>query len=94
MVTWWQTRPAEVGTRWNTGLGAALHRWRNRRAHERQYPMGAGLDEIFGPARKHVRERMEWVAVAKIDDRVSGDDPIVDLGTGTVTMPTRETADG
>ena len=55
--------------------------------------MGAGLDEIFGPARKHVRERMEWVAVAKIDDLVSGDDPIVDLGTGTVTMPPRDIGD-
>jgi hypothetical protein len=80
-------------TWWNTGLDTALHRWRERRARERQYPMGAGLDEIFGPARKHVRERMEWVAVAKIDDRVSGDDPIVDLGTGTVTMPTRDIGD-
>ncbi len=55
--------------------------------------MSSGLDELFGPSRKHIRERMEWVAVAKVDDRVSGDDPIVDLGTGTVTLPTRESGD-
>jgi len=37
----------------------------------------------------NIHERKEWVAIAKVYDRLSGDDPIVDLGSGTVTMPTR-----
>ncbi len=49
--------------------------------------MGAEVDEIFGPSRKHVHERKEWVAIAKVDDRLSGDDPLVDLDSGTVTLP-------
>ncbi|MFE7742488.1 hypothetical protein [Nocardia sp. NPDC057455] len=49
--------------------------------------MGAEVDEIFGPSRKHIHERKEWVAVAKLDDRVSGEDPLVDLDSGTVTLP-------
>jgi hypothetical protein len=53
----------------------------------RRDPAGAEVDEIFGPSRKHIHERKEWVAVAKLDDRVSGDDPLVDLDAGTVTLP-------
>ncbi|OXR47506.1 hypothetical protein B7C42_00631 [Nocardia cerradoensis] len=56
-------------------------------------PRGAEIDELFGPSRKHVHERKEWVAIAKVDDRLAGDDPIVDLPSGTVTLsPTRRTA--
>ncbi|MGK8523443.1 hypothetical protein ACRS6B_18660 [Nocardia asteroides] len=51
--------------------------------------MGAEVDEIFGPSREHVQEGEEWVAIAKIDDRISGDDPLVDLDSGTVTLPAR-----
>ncbi|MGW4716231.1 hypothetical protein [Nocardia sp. NPDC004260] len=55
----------------------------------RRDPVGAEVDEIFGPSRKHVHERKEWVAIAKVDDRVSGDDPLVDLDSGTVALPAR-----
>ncbi|BDT96711.1 hypothetical protein IFM12275_66870 [Nocardia sputorum] len=58
-----------------------------RRAH--RDPVGAEVDEIFGPSRKHIHERKEWVAIAKVDDRTSGDDPLVDLDSGTVTLPGR-----
>jgi len=51
--------------------------------------VGAEVDEIFGPSRKHIHERKEWVAIAKVDDRISGDDPLVDLDSGTVTLPGR-----
>lgn len=47
---------------------------------------GAEIDALFGPSRKHVHERNEWIAVAKVDDRLSGDDPVVDLPAGTVTL--------
>lgn len=60
--------------------------WTNR---NRRDPVGAEVDEIFGPARKHIHERKEWVAVAKVDDRESGDDPFVDLDTGVVTLSPR-----
>jgi hypothetical protein len=43
------------------------------------------LDALFGPSRKHVHERKEWVAVAKIDDREAGDGPI-DLDSGVVRL--------
>lgn len=46
------------------------------------------MDELFGPSRKHIHERKEWIAVARVDDRYSGDDPIVDLTSGTVTLRT------
>lgn len=45
--------------------------------------MSAELDALFGPSRKHVHERKEWVAVAKIDDHESGAGPI-DLDSGKV----------
>jgi len=41
---------------------------------------------LFGPSRKHIHERKEWVAVAKLDDRESGDGPI-DLESGVVQLP-------
>lgn len=43
------------------------------------------LDMLFGPARRHVNERREWVAVAKIDDREAGAGPI-DLTSGKVSL--------
>jgi hypothetical protein len=52
--------------------------------------VGVGLDELFGPSRKHVHERREWVAIAKVDDRISGDDPIVNLRSGVVTVRARQ----
>ncbi|MFF0496167.1 hypothetical protein ACFYU5_07170 [Nocardia aobensis] len=65
--------------------------WRGRATSGR--PRGAEIDELFGPSRKHIHERKEWVAIAKVDDRLAGDDPIVDLPAGTVTLsPTRRTA--
>ncbi|MGW4324461.1 hypothetical protein ACWEKR_01075 [Nocardia sp. NPDC004573] len=57
------------------------------RRRSRRDPVGAEVDEIFGPSRKHVHERKEWVAIAKVDDRRCGDDPLVDLDSGTVTLP-------
>ncbi|WP_433732957.1 hypothetical protein ACQP0C_11710 [Nocardia sp. CA-129566] len=63
-----------------------LERWTNRK---RRDPVGAEVDEIFGRARKHIHERREWVAVAKVDDRESGDDPLVDLDSGVVTLGPR-----
>ncbi|MEV0028077.1 hypothetical protein [Nocardia sp. NPDC050793] len=56
-------------------------------ARKRRNPVGAEVDEIFGPSRKHIHERKEWVAVAKLDDRQSGDDPLVDLESGVVRLP-------
>ncbi len=52
------------------------------------------MDQLFGPSRKHIHERKEWVAVAKVDDRLSGDDPIVDLPGGTVTLSPARPASG
>jgi hypothetical protein len=43
------------------------------------------LDTLFGPSRKHVHERKEWVAVAKMDDHESGAGPI-DLDSGVVLL--------
>lgn len=43
------------------------------------------LDALFGPSRKHVHERKEWVAVAKVDDHESGAGPI-DLDSGVVQV--------
>ncbi|MBF6191111.1 hypothetical protein [Nocardia implantans] len=62
---------------------------RRRSGRARRDPVGAEVDEIFGPSRKHIHERKEWVAIAKVDDRISGDDPLVDLDSGTVTLPAR-----
>ncbi|RBO96728.1 hypothetical protein DFR74_101744 [Nocardia puris] len=62
-----------------------FRRWRGRRD-----PVGAEVDEIFGPSRRHIHEHKEWIAVAKLDDRISGDDPLVDLESGTVTLPARD----
>jgi len=45
----------------------------------------AELDTLFGPSRKHVHERKEWVAVAKVDDREAGAGPI-DLESGVVRL--------
>ncbi|WP_431969499.1 hypothetical protein [Nocardia sp. bgisy134] len=55
-------------------------------ARKRRDPVGAEIDEIFGPSRKHIHERKEWVAVAKLDDRQAGDDPLVDLESGVVRL--------
>jgi hypothetical protein len=43
------------------------------------------LDGLFNPGRKHQLERMEWVAVAKEDERESGAGPL-DLDTGVVRL--------
>ncbi|MCC3311964.1 hypothetical protein [Nocardia africana] len=68
--------------------------WRGRAAATSGRPRGAEIDELFGPSRKHIHERKEWVAIAKVDDRLAGDDPIVDLPAGTVTLsPTGQAAD-
>lgn len=32
-------------------------------------------------------ERKEWVAIAKLDDRVSGDDPLIGSEAGTAVLP-------
>lgn len=50
--------------------------------------VSAEIDELFGPSRKHIHERKEWVAVAKIDDHESagGTGPI-DLDSGIVRLP-------
>ncbi|RJO74913.1 hypothetical protein D5S18_15985 [Nocardia panacis] len=61
--------------------------FRRRRDNQPRDPVGAEVDEIFGPSRKHVHERKEWVAIAKLDDRQSGGDPVIDLNAGTVRMP-------
>ncbi|WP_433201984.1 hypothetical protein ACQP1G_11355 [Nocardia sp. CA-107356] len=63
-----------------------LEKWTNRK---RRDPAGAEVDEIFGPSRKHIHERKEWVAVAKLDDRESGDDPLVDLDSGVARLSPR-----
>jgi hypothetical protein len=47
--------------------------------------IGVELDSLFGPSRKHIHERKEWVAVAKIDDREAGAGPI-DLESGIVQL--------
>lgn len=49
--------------------------------------MSVELDELFGPSRKHIHEYKEWVAVAKLDDRQSGDGP-VDLDSGVMKIRT------
>jgi hypothetical protein len=51
--------------------------------------VSAEIDELFGPSKKHVYERKEWVAVAKVDDHEaagSGLGPI-DLDSGVVRLP-------
>ena len=51
--------------------------------------VSAEIDELFGPSKKHVYERKEWVAVAKVDDHEasgSGMGPI-DLDSGVVRLP-------
>jgi hypothetical protein len=60
-----------------------LERWTDRKRRDR---VGAEVDEIFGPSRKHIHERKEWVAVAKSDDRESGDGPLVDLDAGVAEL--------
>ncbi|HWE89222.1 MAG TPA: DUF6191 domain-containing protein [Pseudonocardiaceae bacterium] len=47
--------------------------------------VSAELDALFSPSRKHVHERKEWVAVAKMDDHESGAGPI-DLESGVVRL--------
>lgn len=47
--------------------------------------MSAEVDELFGPSRKHIHERKEWVAVAKVDDHEAGAGPI-DLDSGVVQL--------
>jgi hypothetical protein len=71
-------------------VGRVTLRKRRRRPKRRQpkEPMdlvGAELDTLFGPSRKHVHERKEWVAVAKVDDHESGAGPI-DLDSGIVQL--------
>ena len=61
---------------------------RRRRRPERSVELvSAELDVLFSPSRKHVHERKEWVAVAKMDDREAGAGPI-DLESGVVRLRT------
>jgi len=53
--------------------------------HKLTEALAGELDMLFGPARRHVNERREWVAVAKIDDREAGAGPI-DLTSGKVSL--------
>ena len=48
--------------------------------------MSAELDALFGPSRKHIHERKEWVAVAKVDDHESGGTGPIDLDSGIVRI--------
>jgi hypothetical protein len=52
---------------------------------ERRDIVSAELDALFGPSRKHIHERKEWVAVAKVDDHEAGAGPI-DLDSGVVRL--------
>jgi hypothetical protein len=52
---------------------------------ERREMVSAELDALFGPSRKHIHERKEWVAVAKVDDHEAGAGPI-DLDSGIVQL--------
>lgn len=70
----------------------AEHRDRQQRRRELADAVSAELDVLFAPSRKHVHERKEWVAVAKVDDRQSGDGPI-DLEAGVVELPRIEDQD-
>lgn len=47
-----------------------------------------GVDGLFNPGRKHQLEHLEWVAVAREDERESGTGPL-DLDTGVVRMRSR-----
>ncbi|RZS43223.1 hypothetical protein EV193_102202 [Herbihabitans rhizosphaerae] len=49
------------------------------------------VESLFSPSVKHIQERKEWVAVAKIDDRETGSGPL-DLESGTVRIevPSRD----
>ncbi|HWC83515.1 MAG TPA: DUF6191 domain-containing protein [Pseudonocardiaceae bacterium] len=52
--------------------------------------VSAEIDELFGPSKKHVYERKEWVAVAKVDDHEqagSGGKGPIDLDSGIVHLP-------
>lgn len=48
--------------------------------------IGVELDTLFGPSRKHVHERKEWIAVAKVDDHESGGTGPIDLDSGVVRL--------
>ncbi|HKN98035.1 MAG TPA: hypothetical protein VJX10_13020 [Pseudonocardiaceae bacterium] len=56
-----------------------------REPEERRDMVSAELDALFGPSRKHIHERKEWVAVAKVDDHEAGAGPI-DLDSGVVQL--------
>lgn len=58
---------------------------RRRQPKERLDFVSAEVDELFGPSRKHIHERKEWVAVAKVDDHEAGAGPI-DLDSGVVQL--------
>ena len=64
----------------------AEHKDRMQRRRELGDAVSAELDMLFSPSRKHVHERKEWVAVAKVDDREAGGGPI-DLESGIVELP-------
>lgn len=69
---------------------AAADTARDRRERRRAMAdaVSGEMDMLFSPGRKHVRERKEWVAVAKHDDREAGagGGPI-DLDNGVVELP-------
>lgn len=48
--------------------------------------IGVELDTLFGPSRKHVHERKEWIAVAKVDDHESAGAGPIDLDSGVVRL--------
>lgn len=66
-------------------MGAVRWRRREREPRERPELVSVELDTLFGPSRKHVHERKEWVAVAKVDDHEAGAGPI-DLDSGVVRL--------
>lgn len=60
---------------------------RRKRPQPQREEISIELDALFGPSKKHVHERKEWVAVAKVDDHESGagGGPI-DLDSGVVRL--------
>lgn len=61
---------------------------KRRTPQERTDFVPVEIDELFGPSRKHIHERKEWVAVAKVDDHEAGAGPIdLDSGVVRLTLP-------
>lgn len=62
-------------------------RWRDQ--DERLGEAFGEIDGLFNPGRKYVKERQDYVAMAKEDDRESGARPL-DLDSGVVRLRRRE----